>query len=66
MNNIKFYRAYYDLLCLSLLGVVITLLLLNIGIFFCLAYRGVPEYYATSMDGALYCLEPMNTTNQNT
>lgn len=58
-----FYRDYYRKASTVLIGVLLLIAILSIAIVYLYGQRTIPAYYATSSDGKLVPLSPMEAPN---
>lgn len=59
----SFYRDNYHSMSTLLIVVLITIVLCNLLIIYLFMTRPQPDFYATSMDGKLIQLTPLDTPN---
>lgn len=59
----SFYRDSYHSMSTLLIGVLILIVLCNLLIVYLFMMRPQPDFYATSMDGKLIQLTPLDTPN---
>lgn len=59
----NFYRDYYRNLSGILIGLFVLIIVLNVLIVYLYITRPIPNFYATSMDGKLIQLVPLDKPN---
>lgn len=56
-----FYCDNYNRVCWGLLIALSFIFFLGVVVVYCLIFRSTPDYYATSMDGKIVRLYPVNS-----
>jgi intracellular multiplication protein IcmL len=59
----SFYRDHYHNMSTLLIGVLLLIIICNLFILYLYIARPIPDFYATSMDGKLVLLTPLDTPN---
>jgi intracellular multiplication protein IcmL len=62
-NRKSFYRDHYHRMSALLIAVLISIILCNFIILYLYIAWPLPDFYATSMDGKLILLKPLDTPN---
>jgi len=62
-NSKFFYRDHFRHICNILLVLMVLVLMLDLAIFYIYVQRPLPDFYASSSDGKLTQLTPLNTPN---